>query len=232
MATTGTRTFDPQIAQIMEDAFERAGVALSGVGSDHVNSALRSLRLMLQSEWSGVGELPFMVAQLTQTTAAAMESFALPAGVLDVLEVVLRRDGMDTPMQRVDRADYLAIPDKSKTGRPDRFYVERLAGLSAKTAYIWPAGENATDTIVMNALRVVEDPGALSNTVQLPLEAMEAAAAGLAARLALKFNPERYALLQLAYRGQEPTGAGGALKTMREALRSRADLEFSLGGSL
>jgi hypothetical protein len=100
----------------------------------------------------------------------------LPAGTMDVLEAVLRRDGADTPMGRMDREQYHYIPSKTQRGRPHSFYVER--NVEPPVMWLWNAPENSTDQVIYYRLARAEDVGALANNVDWPRRYMDAVAAG------------------------------------------------------
>jgi hypothetical protein len=226
MTTTGTYTFSPEIAEIFEEAFERAGMAPQGIGGAHIRSALRSLKFMLNSEWSTIGVRQWMIDQGQETLSVGQTSFALPAGAIDVLHAVVRRNGQDIELDMVSRGDYLAIVDKHQKGRPDRYFVDRQA--SGPVMYIWQASENNTDVIVYDYFRQMQDVGEMTNTLQMPAYAYEACVSGLAYYLAVKFNPERAMGLRVAYGGAGYPARidGGALERMRQEDRERGDLHL------
>jgi hypothetical protein len=238
VATTGTYTYDPQIAEVIDEAFERGALMdPKDVGQRHLESFFRSLKLMLNSEWSNLGIRRWMIQQATQALTVGLGDFRLPIGVIDVVGMVLRRSNADTEMYPISRDDYLAIPTKSINGRPDRYWVDRLAGnfsstLSNKRVYFWQRGSNTTDEIVYDYFRQIQDPGAPSNTLQIPANAMAALNAGMAAYMAEKFKPERFDKMMLRYKGPnwaDPTRTiGGELGALLMEDRERSDIEISV----
>jgi len=223
MASTGTFTFDPDIAEICEESFERAGVAPAAIGASHTRSALRSLKLMLNSEWSTIGVRQWMIPEATQALTAGQASFTLPVGGIDVLAATLRRNGADTEMYPISRDDYRILADKAQRGRPGRFFVDRQAG--SKVVRFWQASENATDQIIYDYFRQMQDVGEMANTLQMPTHAFEACCAGLGWRLAVKFNVDRARMLETYYRGPDPNKIGGCLEMMRQEDRERGDIQ-------
>lgn len=221
MSIAGTYAFDPDLAEYFDEGFERAGIAPSAVGNEHIQSALRSVKFLF-SEWQTFGIRQFQIVQTTQATSAGLASFTLPAGASDVVNMVLRRSGRDTPMNRVSRQEFIEIANKTENGRPDRFFVDRQ--YNAVTIYLWRRGENTTDTIVYDYYRRISDPGRMANTLQLPVHMLDAFASGLAMRLAQKFMPDRYALLRNEYGGSEyPSRLGGRLEHALCEDRERSD---------
>lgn len=226
MTTTSTYAFDPDIAEIFDESFERAGVAPSAIGASHIRSALRSLKFMLNSEWSTIGVRQWMIAEgSAPLTTVGQKSFTLPAGGIDIMTATLRRAGTDTEMYPISRDDYRIIADKDLQGRPDRFFVDRQA--AARTVFFWQCAENTTDVIVYDYFRQMQDVGEMANTLQMPPHALDACCAGLAYRLAGKFNEDRVGRLRIEYGGAEYPAkiTGGALERMRQEDRERGDLQ-------
>lgn len=238
MATTGTYAYDPQIAEVIDEAFERGPLMdPKDVGQRHLESFFRSLKLMLNSEWSNIGIRRWMIQQTTEAMTVGKGDFRLPIGAIDVTSMVLRRANADTEMYAISRDDYLKIPTKDINGRPDRYYVDRQAGnfsstLSNKRVYIWQKGSNTTDIIVYDYFRQIQDAGAMRNTLQIPANAMAALNAGMAAYMAEKFKPERFEKLMERYRGpnwsRPDRTIGGALGELLMEDRERSDIEISV----
>jgi hypothetical protein len=226
MSIANTYSFDPDLAIYFDESFERAGVAPSAIGSEHIASALRSVKFLF-SEWQTLGIKQFQIVERTQATTAGMASFTLTAGDQDIVNMVLRRSGADSPMTRISRQEFIEIPKKEENGRPDRYCVYRE--YNQVTIKLWRRGENTTDTIVYEAYRRISDPGRLANTLQLPVHMLDAFASGLAMRLAQKWKPERYDQLRNEYGGRDyPNRIGGRLELARGEDRERSDTVFTV----
>ena len=115
---------------------------------------------------------------------------------IDILSAVVRRSDQDISIQRLSRDDYLSIPNKTTTGRPLQFYVDRQITPIIK---IWPAPENSTDQIIYDRLVRIDDADTSVNTVQVPFRFYPCLAAGLAYYIALKRVPDRVQLLKTLY---------------------------------
>jgi hypothetical protein len=216
--------FQPEVADLFDESFERAGFRPKEIGTDHIQSITRSLKFLF-SEWHTVGMRQWMIVRGEQTLTQGDVDFDLPAGAVDIMSAVLSRSGRVTPMYRASRTDYFELVDKTIQGRPDRYFVDRR--FDRCTVFIWQAPENSTDILQFDYFRQMANPGALANTLQMPPHALDACAHGLAARIAQKFNPNAYLTLQVEYRGPDPNKIGGKLKMAIEEDRDRADVVFS-----
>ena len=220
---TDTYSFDPDLAECFEDAFERAGMSVQGVSQEHIASAIRSTKFMLNSEWSTLGIKQWQIVQATQTTTTGDVDFDLPAGAIDVFYAMLRRGGVDIPMYPMSRTDYDAIPNKTARGRPNQYFVRKQ--YNRLTMFLWNAPENNTDIVVYDYFRQIADSGEMFNTLQMPPMAQDCFVTGLAMRLAQKFKRERYNELRMEYGGPYyPEKIGGKLFHMRAEAGERADV--------
>lgn len=195
MATTGTFITDPNLAAYADEAVERAGLDLEEIVTQHLISIRRSVGFIL-SRWSNKGHRQWTFTQTLHTVAIDENVFDLPEGTIDVQTVVLRRDGVDTEMYPISRSDYLIIHDKTLTGRPDRYFIDRRrdtpGDLVPPQMFYWLSGENTTDIIIVNSYGQIEDQGNAQNTLDIPFRFQEAFVSALAAKIAQKYNPGRF----------------------------------------
>jgi hypothetical protein len=229
MADTGIYTqFNPDIAEFVEEAFENSGMAPQDIGAAHIKAAKRSISFMVNSEWQLLGMRQWMITRTQYQVTAGQATFVLPVGAIDIFDAVLIRNTFATPINRMSRSEYLEIPNKTMTGRPDRYFVDRQS--AEVTATFWRTPENSTDIIDYYYFRQMSRPGTLSNTLQMPPHASAAFVAGLAARLALKFAPDKFALLFGLYCGGslQPGKVGGILQAALEEDRERADVALTV----
>lgn len=198
MATSGTYTFNPKVAECFDEAFERAGMDPAKVEVRHIVSAKRSLNLLLRSELAADQVNLWTVAEYTSTPVADANSLSLPTGAIDVLEATTRdSSGIEVPMEPISRSDWRAIAEKTQTGRPSQYWVDRSLG--AKTLHFWQAMPATSYTLVMNVLYSIEDGGDLTNEAAVPDLWHDVICAGLAKRIAEKFNPERADRLEMKF---------------------------------
>ena len=193
MAVSDSTDFELDVAEYIEEAFERCGLEVR-TGYD-LKSAKRSLNLML-AEWANRGLNQWTITQTTQALTSGTATYNLNANVIDVLSVVVRRSSTDFAMERISRSTYLGIPTKSTTGRPNQFFLDRQV---TPKLYLYSTPENATDTIVYDALVRIDDADSLTNTVDLPFRFYPCLAAGLAYYIAMKKAPDRITMLKAVY---------------------------------
>ena len=193
MTVSGSKDFELDVADYIEEAFERCGLEVR-TGYD-LKSAKRSLNIML-AEWANRGLNAWTIKQRTQALTANDGLYDLSTDIIDVLSLVCRRDGTDYSLERLSRDDYLSIPNKTTTGRPNQFFLDRLTTPILK---LWPIPENATDVIIYDALTRIDDADTPTNTLAVPFRFYPCLAAGLAYYIAVKRAPNRVQILKGLY---------------------------------
>jgi len=193
MTTSGSTNFELDVSDYIEEAFERCGLEVR-TGYD-LKTAKRSLNLLF-ADWANRGLNQWTIAQRTQTVTASDGDYNLGTDVIDVLSMVVRRSGTDFAMSRISRDEYLSIPNKSTTGRPTQFFIDRQIIPEIK---IWPLPENSTDVLHFDCLTRIEDADTFTNTVEVPFRFYPCLAAGLAYYIAIKKAPDRIQLLKSIY---------------------------------
>tara|TARA_R100001224_G_C4021548_1_gene149507 strand:+ start:1190 stop:1858 length:669 start_codon:yes stop_codon:yes gene_type:complete len=193
MTTSGSTNFELDVSDYIEEAFERCGLEVR-TGYD-LKTAKRSLNLLF-ADWANRGLNQWTIAQRTQTVTADDADYDLGADVIDVLSMVVRRSTTDFSMSRISRDEYLSIPNKTTTGRPTQFFIDRQITPKIK---IWPTPENSTDVLHFDCLTRIEDADTFTNTVEVPFRFYPCLAAGLAYYIAIKKAPDRIQLLKAIY---------------------------------
>lgn len=193
MATSGSRDFNLDTAEIIEEAYERCGLEVR-TGYD-ATTARRSLNLMF-AEWANRGLNFWTVTQGTQTLTQGTNTYTLGADVIDVLEMTLRRDSTDYEMKRISRREYLTYPNKTDQGRPVHFWMDKQI---QPVITLWQVPENSTDTLVYYYIRRLEDMDKLTENAGIPFRYYPVMVAGLSYYLALKRAPERVNGLKALY---------------------------------
>ncbi len=222
MATSGTASFNLDLSNIVEEAFERCGKELRS-GYD-LRTARRSLNL-LTVEWSNRGVNLWTIEQGSIPMVASQAAYDLPIDTIDLLEHVTRtgtgQNQQDLTITRISVSTYATIPNKNATGRPIQVWVDRQSGATYPAGgrpqgtdpttgidnpkiYVWPAPDQGTAlspfyTFVYWRLRRIQDSGEGAKTMDIPFRFLTCMIAGLAYYLALKIAPERVPLLKEQY---------------------------------
>ena len=186
MTTSGTSSWNPDFAEIAEEAFEMVGLEMR-TGYD-LKTARRSLDL-LAIEWANRGINLWTINEGTIPLVAGTATYSLPTDSIDVIECYVRSGTgtaqTDIDMYRLSVSGYAAIATKNTQGKPSQFYVDRQG--SAPTITVWPVPNvSSTYTLVYQRLRRIQDSGAATNTADLPFRFLPALVAGLAYFIAMK----------------------------------------------
>lgn len=193
MTTSGSRDFNLDVGEIIEEAYERCGLEVR-TGYD-ARTARRSLNLMF-ADWANRGLNLWTVKQGTITLTAGQAQETLTADVVDILEVTLRRNNTDYEVERISRGEYATLPNKTTQGRPSQFYFDRQID---PVINLWSVPENSTDQLIYYYVQRIQDADALVNTTDMPFRFYPCMVAGLAYYLAMKRAPDRVQLLKSVY---------------------------------
>ena len=197
MATSGSRDFQPNVAEWIEEAYERCGLEMRTAYD--ARTARRSLNILF-ADWANRGLNQWTISNVSQTLTEGTDSYSLNAYVVDVLDVVLRRTEnsvtTDYQMNQIGRSEYWNIANKSNKARPTQYFLDKQ---ETPKIYLWPAPENSTDIIKMNQILRIEDADASANDVQVPFRFYPCLVAGLAYYISQKRAPERMDALTAMY---------------------------------
>jgi len=147
--TTGTTSFNLDLNNLVEDAFERCGQELR-TGYD-LRTARRSLNL-LTIEWAnrGINMWTIEPGQINLNQNQIM--YALPTDTIDLLDMVTRtgtgQNQQDININRISESTYITIPNKNATGRPIQVWLNRQSGQENPTTITLNETLTATDTTI------------------------------------------------------------------------------------
>jgi hypothetical protein len=202
MATSGTATFNPDLSEIVEEAFERCGAELR-TGYD-LRTARRSMNLMF-ADWANRGLNMWTFEQGSQVLTAGTATYSLPADTVDLLDHVIRTGAgnastqADLTITRISESTYSSIPNKIQQARPIQVWIQRL---NTPQYTLWPVPDNTqTYTFVYWRLRRIQDAGNGVNTMDMPFRFYPAMIAGLAYYMGMKIPGamERLPVLKQQY---------------------------------
>jgi hypothetical protein len=193
MTVSGSTDFELDVADYIEEAFERCGLEVR-TGYD-LKTAKRSLNLMF-ADWANRGLNQWTIEQRTITVTSNDGDYDLGTDVIDILSLVVRRSGTDYALDRISRDEYLNIPTKTTQARPTQYFVDRQITPVLK---LWPLPDNNTDVIIYDALTRLDDADTYTNTLGVPFRFYPALAAGLAYYISVKRAPDRMQMLKALY---------------------------------
>lgn len=188
MVVSGTTNFNLDTLDIIEEAYERAGLE-SRSGYD-IRTAVRSMNLMFQ-EWANEGFNLWTVEERELPLVQGQKTYTLGTDITSIVDHVIRRDiqiqQVDYQITRISVSTYARRTNKNIESRPTEIYINRQR--VAPEVTFWPVPDTADYTLVYWILRRINDVGANTNNVDVPFRFLPAVIAGLAFRIALK-RPE------------------------------------------
>jgi hypothetical protein len=156
MATTsGLTSFNLDLSELVEEAFERAGSELRS-GYD-LRTARRSLNIML-SDWANRGINMWTIEPGSINLVQGQNTYALPTDTVDLLEHVIRTGAnvastqADLTITRISVSTYATIPNKIQQARPIQVWIQRYNGQLSPTGLTLSSSISSTDnTITLNS---------------------------------------------------------------------------------
>lgn len=150
MATTGTTSFNLDVNDLIEEAFERCGKELR-TGYDF-RTARRSLNL-LTIEWANRGINLWTVEQGVIPMVTGQAMYPIPVDTIDLMDMVIRQNNgtsnqIDINISRIAEPTYMSLPNKLAQGRPIQVYVNRQSGQENLTDKLLAADISSTDTTI------------------------------------------------------------------------------------
>jgi len=207
MATSGTYTFNPSLGELTLYAFNLCEIRNTAIAQEHMESSRMAMNMML-SNWSNRGVNLWAVDLQTITLVQGTATYSVPADTVVMLDAYCETTTGSQPIDRiimpVSRTEYASYPNKDQQGFPTVFWFDRLISSSRSTGSagpsvtLWPVPDGSSaQTLKYYRVRQIQD-SAFTNgqTVEIPYLWLEAAAYGLAQRLALIWNPQKAALLK------------------------------------
>ena len=201
--TSGVSSFNLDLSEIVEEAFERCGAELR-TGYD-LRTARRSLNLLF-ADWANRGVNLWAIDSGTIPLTAGTGTYNLPQDTVDLLEHVIRTGAgnvstqTDLTITRISVSTYSSIPNKLQQARPIQVYIDRTS--PTPTVTVWPVPDSsATYNFVYWRLRRIQDAGNGSDTMDVPFRFLPCMVAGLAYYLAVKLPNamERLQVLKAQY---------------------------------
>ena len=135
----------------------------------------------------------------THNTGDAVLQF--PIGMTDIQEADYRvkSTSVDTPMTKISRSQYQGFSNKTSTGLPTQYWVQRFIDKVTMTLYLTPGAAQDGNYINFYYTKRIDDVGAYTNATDVPYRFVPCMISGLAYYLAIKYAPQRVQELKLLY---------------------------------
>jgi hypothetical protein len=204
MTTSGRTTFNLDLNEIVEEAFERCGAELR-TGYD-LRTARRSLNLMT-AEWANRGINLWTIEEGSIPLLKGVQSYDLPSDTIDLLEQVIRtgtgQSQNDLSISRLSASSWGSIPNKNSQGRPNQLWINRQETHPIINVYPRP-NQDDEYTFVYWKMKRLDDAGKGLNTQDIPFRFLPCMVAGLAYYLSLKIPGagDRTQFLKASYEEQ------------------------------
>ena len=215
--TSETTEFNPQIDDIIEEAYERTGVLGTRTGYQ-LRSARRSLNILFQ-EWANRGvhlwkvklaKIPLIQGQAEYSYAT--DSVNFPDDMTSILEAFYRNNSntaapSDVALTQISRSAYSATPNKLTQGTPSQYYMDRKLNPSI-FLYATPSASISSTTTPSSFqfcfyyLAKIQDAGSYNYTSDVVNRFYPCMMSGLAYYLSQKVSPERSGELERRYESE------------------------------
>lgn len=201
--TTSTTSFNPDVNELFEEAFERCGVEMRT--GYHFRTARRSLNFLI-TEWANRGINLWTIEQGQIPLVQGTVTYDLPNDTVDLLEHVIRTspgqisNQTDININRISVSTYSTIPNKLTQGRPIQVWVNRRSGQTTDLLgatpqvpqiNVWPSPDQGSLAspyyyFVYWRMRRMYDAGNGTNVEDIPFRFQNCMVAGLAYMLSMK----------------------------------------------
>lgn len=150
--TSGVASFTPALTELVEEAFERAGIEIR-TGYEF-RTATRSLNL-LTIEWANRGINLWTIQEGTILLNSNQAIYPLPSDTIDLLDHVVRQNNAtastqtDINITRISESTYSTIPNKLANGRPIQVWINRQTAQTNTTSITVASNVLTTDTSIV-----------------------------------------------------------------------------------
>ena len=223
MATSGTHTFNLDLSDIMEEAYDLAGVELrSGYSYMGAKRALNLIFLERQNKGLNL----WTIEQGSVSLTAGTNTQSLDSSAIEVVDAFIRTNASDVDKQfdqrlnRISRTEYNHQANKLNQAKPTQFFIDKNTGTIQIT--LWSTPDDAdTYTLVYDYIQKIEDAGTVaSNNADVPARYLPCLTYALAYNLACKYPETQQRVPMIKQRYDE------LWNEVSDADRERASVRF------
>lgn len=200
MTTSNSFAFNPSFGEIVNLAYARCGVRRTAIVREHMEDARLEANMLL-GEFANRGPNLWSVALETTVLVPGVKTYDVPAETVMILDAYIRTTSGSVSTDRIitpiSRTDYASYPNKEQEGYPTVFWFDR--GINP-TLTLWQVPDDQQVYTLRYYVYTQIQDATLPNgtTMDLPYRFLEAFTAGLAAKLALIYAPDRFDRLAMA----------------------------------
>ncbi len=194
MAIGTTDTWTQSRDEIVSDALANVGAVGPGATATGqvLSFAARALNRLVKAI-DAEGQFLWRISRASLTTTASTASYSIAATVFavdDPMDYKPASSSTRTPIYPMTRDEYMTISDRTITGTPNRYYIERTlsGGRTSLTAYFWPVPDTTSDTIEYAGAARAKDYDTGATTSDFPSSWTSALVYGLSAEIAAAFG--------------------------------------------
>lgn len=197
MTTSGTYAFNPSLGELTLYAYNLIGVRNTAVLQEHMTAARMASNLLL-ANWANRGVNLWAVDLITVPLVQGQATYSVDQNTVVMLdayiETVTDSIATDRIILPVSRTEYASYPNKEQQGFPTVFWFDRLI---SPEVTLWPVPDGTQTYLKYYRVRQIQDANLVSGqTVEIPYLWLDAFANGLAARLAMIWNPPMIQILK------------------------------------
>ena len=197
MSTSGTYTFNPSLGELTLYAYNLIGIRNTAVLQEHMTAARMASNLLL-ANWANRGVNLWAVDLITVPLVQGQATYSVQGNTVVMLDAYIETvtDGIPTDriILPVSRTEYASYPNKEQQGFPTVFWFDRLI---SPEVTLWPVPDGSQTYLKYYRVRQIQDSNLTSGqTVEIPYLWLDAFASGLAARLAMIWNPQMIQVLK------------------------------------
>ena len=197
MTTSGTYAFNPSLGELTLYAYNLIGIRNTAVLQEHMTAARMASNLLL-ANWANRGVNLWAVDLVTVPLVQGQATYSVQGNTVVMLDAYIETvtDGIPTDriILPVSRTEYASYPNKEQQGFPTVFWFDRLI---SPEVTLWPVPDGSQTYLKYYRVRQIQDSNLTSGqTVEIPYLWLDAFASGLAARLAMIWNPQMIQVLK------------------------------------
>ena len=134
----------------------------------------------------------------SHTSGDAVTNFV--NGADDILEASFRNDSsIDVPLTKIARSAYQALSNKTSTGQPSQYFVQRFIDKITINLYLTPGSTENGKFLNFFFVKRIQDVGSYTNATDVPYRFVPCMISGLTFYLSQKYNPQRTQEFKLYY---------------------------------